>query len=252
MAEPRATSGDGDAKHIAHNRHRRIRTCLTFGVPSVAPAFRQFPTDSPSTMPPLFAAWTAFGLPSLAATSIASRTSFVVCVPIASATPPSLQGQAGFTHTLRVITALSVPHSVADGCAPTPSGSCNLRHGHQPRLELRLYLRYAPRPHVITSASAATPSAYPLVTCTHRIATYVHYAFPRRSPSAQVVLSKSKSSHRGVTRSVGGVRHPWVFVPHPTNGTPMAKNANRLRTSPPSRHFTVGKIFQAADLRRKS
>ena len=77
---------------------------------------------------------TVYGLPSLAATSIASRTSFVVCVPIASATPPSLQGQAGFTHALRAITALSVPHSVADGCVPTPSGShVRFRHGHSTR-----------------------------------------------------------------------------------------------------------------------
>lgn len=53
MAEPRATSGDGDAKHIAHIRHRRIRN-----LPHLRCAFRRsrfppFPTDSPSTMPPL-------------------------------------------------------------------------------------------------------------------------------------------------------------------------------------------------------
>ena len=191
-------------------------------------------------MPPLFRLPCAFHAMSLAATSIVSRTTFVVCVPIASATQPSLQNRACFAHTLRVITALSVPHSVADGCVPTTSWSCDLRHSHQPRLELRLYLRYrtaSSRHRVCICRHASGLSA-----CHSRASVIPLYAFPRRSPSAQVVLSKSKSSHRGVTRSVGGVRLPWVFVPHPTNGTPMDKNANRPRTPPTSRRFTVGKI----------
>ena len=191
-------------------------------------------------MPPLPRLPRAFHAVSLAATNIVSRTTFVVCVPIASATPSSLPGRIGFTNTLRVITALSVPHSVANGSVPTPSGS------HAPSVTatsqgwIYAYTFGIALHHShLTSASAATPSG--LSACHSRAFAIPLYAFPRRSPSAQVVLSKSKSSHRGVTRSVGGVRPPWVFVPHPTNGTPMDKNANRTRTPPPSRQFTVGK-----------
>ena len=103
------------------------------------PISNRFPIYDAAATP----AWTTvYGLPSLAATNIASRTTFVVCVPIASAPPPSLQGQASFANALRAITAFSVPHSVAQGRVPTPSGSCALRHGHPPRRGLRLYLRY--------------------------------------------------------------------------------------------------------------
>ena len=112
---------------------------------SVAPNLaHQFPIYDAAAVP---ARTTVYGLPSLAATSIASRTPFVVCVPIASATPPSLQDRACFTNTLRVITAFSVPHSVADSCAPTPSGSYTLRHGHSAKP------RFTPIPSVCTASS---------------------------------------------------------------------------------------------------
>lgn len=114
-------------------------------------------------MPPLFRLPRAFHAMSLATTSIASRTPFVVCVPIASATPSSLQGRIGFTNALRATTALSVPHSVADGCVPTPSGSCGLRHGHLP-YELA---RFTPIPSVshciITSSHLHLPPRLRLV-----------------------------------------------------------------------------------------
>lgn len=171
-------------------------------------------------MPPLPRLPRAFHAVSLAATNIASRTTFVVCVPIASATPPSLQDRASFTHTLRVITALSVPHYVADGCAPTPSGSCNLRHGHQPRLELRLYLRYALRPHVITSASAATPSAYPLVTHGHSQSRYTHFRVARlqrrsycQRANPRIAVSPAllgASVFRGCSCHIRRTEHQWI------------------------------------------
>ena len=184
-------------------------------MPHLRCAFRRaktspLPTDSPSTMPPLPRLPRAFHAVSLAATNIVSRTTFVVCVPIASATPSSLPGRIGFTNTLRVITALSVPHSVANGSVPTPSGS------HAPS---------------VTATNQGWIYAYTFGIALH----HSHF-------TSAIKLSKSKSSHRGVTRSVGGVRLPWVFVPHPTNGTPMDKNANRPRTPPTSRRFTVGKI----------
>lgn len=190
-------------------------------------------------MPPLPRLPRAFHAVSLAATNIASRTTFVVCVPIASDTPSSLPGRIGFTNTLRVITALSVPHSVANGSVPTPLG--HMRPPSRPPAKAG----FTPIPSVRTASLAFHVSicrhAFGLSACHSRASVIPLYAFPRRSPSAQVVLSKSKPSHRGVTRSVGGVRPPWVFVPHPTNGTPMDKNANRPRTPPMSRQFTVGK-----------
>lgn len=186
---------------------------------SVAPNLAyQFPIYDAAAVP----AWTAFGLSSLAATSIASRTPFVVCVPIASATPSSLQGRIGFAHTLRVITALSVPHSVASGCALTPSGSPVLRHGHKAIALIYAYtFGIGSRPHIDALAKfncQRTTKPFGL---------------------RPVGLSRPRLAARTCLRDV---RHPWVFVPHPTNGTPMDKNANRPRPPSPSRRFTVGKI----------
>lgn len=65
-----------------------------------------------------------------------------------------------------------------------------------------------PIPSVCTASSrnhiCICRHAFGLSACHSRASVIPLYAFPRRSPSAQVVLSKSKSSHRGFTRSVGG------------------------------------------------
>ena len=189
-------------------------------------------------MPPLPRLPRAFHAVSLAATSIASRTTvrrvrpYRIGYAVQLARPnrfrPYPSGNHGsFRAALRRRRLCADPFGVMQPPSRPPAKA-----------------GITPIPSVCTASSrnhvCICRHAFGLSACHSRASEIPLYAFPRRSPSAQVVLSKSKSSLRGVTRSVGGVRHPWVFVPHPTNGTPMSKNANRPATDRPNPRFTEG------------
>ena len=178
------------------------------------------PTDSPSTMPPLLRLPRAFHAVSLATTSIVSRTTFVVCVPIASATQPSLQNRDCFAHTLRVTTALSVPHSVADGCVPTTTWSCASVTATSRGWNYAYTFGIALHHHVITSAFAATHRAYPLVTDGHSQSRHTHFrvAHPERRSycqrsSPRLAVSPARlgaSVIRGCSCHIRRTEHQWL------------------------------------------
>ena len=216
------------------------------------PISNRFPIYDDAAPP---ARTTVYGLPSLAATNIASRTTFVVCVPIASAPPPSLQGQASFANAFRAITAFSVPHSVAQGRVPTPSGSCALRHGHPPRRDLRLYLRYrtaSSRSHVHLPPRRKDLSACHSVTLRtkagHATATHFRVARPERRSYCQRASPRltARAARLRASGVLAVVRAAFRRTEHQ-----LRKNANRPRNPrrrqiPPLR----GEIFFAVFLRR--
>ena len=225
-----------DAKHIAHIPNRQIRHCLTFG--ESLPSRQLPPCYSSSTMPPLPRLPRAFHAVSLAATSIASRTTFVVCVPIA------LLSFAQFARPSEVRQYPSGNHGSFRAALRRRQLCADPLGVMQPPSRPPAKAGITPIPLVCTASSRNHICIYrhtfSLSACHSRASEIPLYAFPRRSHPVQVVLSKSKSSLRGVTRSVGGVRLPWLFVPHPTNGTPMLKNANQSHTTPAKRRFTEG------------
>lgn len=158
LAEPWRSQRDirqkRDAKHIAHIPNRQIRRCLTFG--ESLPSRQLPPCDSPSTMPPLPRLPRAFHAVSLAATSIASRTTFVVCVPITSlsfaqfARPSEVRQYPSGNHG-------SFRAALRRHCrrAAYFVGICHPSQPQGLRLDLRLYLHGKPRPRLTV--------AYPIV-----------------------------------------------------------------------------------------
>lgn len=151
LAEPWRSQRDirqkRDAKHIARSPNRQIRHCLTFG--ESLPSRQLPPLDSPSTMPPLLRLPRAFHAVSLAATSIASRTTFVVCVPIASlsfaqfARPSEVRQYPSGNHG-----SFRAAHRRSCCRAAYFVGICHPSQPQGLRLDLRLYLHGKPRPRL--------------------------------------------------------------------------------------------------------